>query len=102
MLVHLDTEQARDQLVEGEPELAVAGLWVTKALDDSWSKGIAIEYGRKERKMTEDDLRRLEEQYLAERAEGETPYHWVQRAYPAWRPMVHFGVSVVIRQQIDR
>jgi hypothetical protein len=51
--------------------------------------------------MTEDDLRRLEEQYLAERGEGESPYRWVQRAYPAWRPMLHFGVSVVIRQQIN-
>jgi hypothetical protein len=52
--------------------------------------------------MTESELRRLKDKYLAERAEGEGPDRWVQRAYPAWRPMVHFGVSVVIRQQIDR
>jgi sulfite reductase beta subunit-like hemoprotein len=51
--------------------------------------------------MTESELRRLKEQYLAERAEGESPGHWVQRAYPAWRPMLHFGVSVAIGQQID-
>jgi hypothetical protein len=52
--------------------------------------------------MSEIELCRFKEQYLAERAEGESPYRWVQRTYPAWRPMVHFGVSVVIRQQIDR
>lgn len=52
--------------------------------------------------MTEDDLRRPKELYLAERAERESPYRWVRRAYPAWRPMLHFGESVVIRQQIDR
>ena len=51
--------------------------------------------------MSENDLRNLKEQYLAERAECEDPYRWVQRAYPAWRPMVHFGVAVVIRQQIS-
>lgn len=50
--------------------------------------------------MTEIELRTLTEQYLAERAEGESAYRWVRRAYPAWRPMVHFGVSVVIRQRI--
>lgn len=50
--------------------------------------------------MNETELRRLKEQHLAERTEGESPYRWVQRAYPAWRPMVHFGVSEVIRRQI--
>jgi hypothetical protein len=44
----------------------------------------------------------LQSQFLAERGEGETAYRFFQRAYPGWRPMLHFAAAGLIRRQIDR
>jgi hypothetical protein len=43
----------------------------------------------------------LQSQFLAERGERETAYRFFQRAYPGWRPILHFAAAGVIRQQID-
>ena len=44
----------------------------------------------------------LQSHFLAERGECETAYNFFQRAYPGWRPMLHFAAAELIRRQIDR
>jgi hypothetical protein len=45
-----------------------------------------------------EDLARLTEQFVRERTQAEDPRHWVQRAYPAWAPAMHFAIALVIRE----
>jgi hypothetical protein len=48
-----------------------------------------------------EELNRLTAQYMLERAKGEKPLTWVRRTYPGWRPGLHFGVSVIVREFAD-